>query len=607
MAYRIVLRQDISTNWEQNNPILLSGEFGFETDTNQLKLGNGQSPWNSLAYFRPNSTTFVATSPQINWNNGNIQTFTLSENTSFSFSNPVIGEEYTLLVQQGEEGGFGVSWPEILWQGSTVPIMTVIPGHFDIYSFVYLEDEYFGSYSQNFFYPTSSTPTPTPTITPTKNSQVTSTPTPTPTITPTKNSQMTSTPTPTPTITPTKNPQGDDSFSGFINPGSLNLVYVIDVKSLDYEVSYFFKHEIPITGKDPLIIKGSFFLSPGKKQDAIKYYSDEVWADDIYNSLGRNTILSIQGFSLDGRPVPQIDSIKVDFGKEPTINPKDEFKISDPDIQPTPTPTPIRPSNPEPCNCWALYFTYTGPPETLDIFVHYTKCEDGSAVIEKVEGQGVSVCSLASAPPPYLTGNVDFTQSIKLVGCCPYDVEYGYLNCDKQIPWPPTATCPIPAPTLTPGVSPSATRTPTPTRTPTRTPTPTLSPIDCKCWRIGNINQFDIEISYFNCGSRLPDVEIVPASSIVDLCSTTLPVWNNTVVDVDGNVYPTIQITSPSIPDTQLWMQTNLKTSRYRNGDPIPNLQNDSDWSQTIAGAWCNYNNDAAMTLCMASSTIGLR
>ena len=54
MAYRIVLRQDTSANWTTNNPTLLSGEFGFETNTNLLKLGNGIDPWITLAYWEAN-------------------------------------------------------------------------------------------------------------------------------------------------------------------------------------------------------------------------------------------------------------------------------------------------------------------------------------------------------------------------------------------------------------------------------------------------------------------------------------------------------------------------------------------------------------------------
>jgi hypothetical protein len=51
VAYRIVLRQDLAANWTNNNPVLLSGELGFETDTKRIKLGNGTNKWNVLPYY----------------------------------------------------------------------------------------------------------------------------------------------------------------------------------------------------------------------------------------------------------------------------------------------------------------------------------------------------------------------------------------------------------------------------------------------------------------------------------------------------------------------------------------------------------------------------
>jgi hypothetical protein len=48
MAYRILLRRDSSANWETNNPVLLSGEPGYETDTGKLKIGDGVSTWSDL-------------------------------------------------------------------------------------------------------------------------------------------------------------------------------------------------------------------------------------------------------------------------------------------------------------------------------------------------------------------------------------------------------------------------------------------------------------------------------------------------------------------------------------------------------------------------------
>lgn len=51
MAYRrILIRRDTAANWTAANPTLAAGELGGETDTGKLKLGNGSTAWNSLAY-----------------------------------------------------------------------------------------------------------------------------------------------------------------------------------------------------------------------------------------------------------------------------------------------------------------------------------------------------------------------------------------------------------------------------------------------------------------------------------------------------------------------------------------------------------------------------
>jgi hypothetical protein len=47
---QIQVRRGTAAQWTSANPTLSSGEFGFETDTNKLKCGNGSTAWNSLAY-----------------------------------------------------------------------------------------------------------------------------------------------------------------------------------------------------------------------------------------------------------------------------------------------------------------------------------------------------------------------------------------------------------------------------------------------------------------------------------------------------------------------------------------------------------------------------
>lgn len=43
---------------------------------------------------------------------------------------------------------------------------------------------------------------------------------------------------------------------------------------------------------------------------------------------------------------------------------------------------------------------------------------------------------------------------------------------------------------------------------------------------------------------------------------------------------------------TQIWTLYNLNVAKYRNGDPIPQITNDADWTSATSGAWCYRNND---------------
>lgn len=38
-------------------------------------------------------------------------------------------------------------------------------------------------------------------------------------------------------------------------------------------------------------------------------------------------------------------------------------------------------------------------------------------------------------------------------------------------------------------------------------------------------------------------------------------------------------------------MTQNLNVTQYRNGDPIPEVENDKEWNKTTTGAWCFYEN----------------
>jgi hypothetical protein len=48
---KLKIRRDTAADWAAANPTLAEGEFGYETDTGKLKVGDGVKKWNSLSYF----------------------------------------------------------------------------------------------------------------------------------------------------------------------------------------------------------------------------------------------------------------------------------------------------------------------------------------------------------------------------------------------------------------------------------------------------------------------------------------------------------------------------------------------------------------------------
>ncbi len=70
----------------------------------------------------------------------------------------------------------------------------------------------------------------------------------------------------------------------------------------------------------------------------------------------------------------------------------------------------------------------------------------------------------------------------------------------------------------------------------------------------------------------------------IDLASLTSEV--KSVTDIDGNSYKTARL------GNQTWMLENLKTTKYRNGDPITNITSDYTWTKLNTGAYCWYGVD---------------
>ena len=61
MATKIQLRRDYAANWQATNPVLSLGEPGVELDTHAMKVGNGVTAWNDLAYVQTSGDTETLT------------------------------------------------------------------------------------------------------------------------------------------------------------------------------------------------------------------------------------------------------------------------------------------------------------------------------------------------------------------------------------------------------------------------------------------------------------------------------------------------------------------------------------------------------------------
>lgn len=61
----------------------------------------------------------------------------------------------------------------------------------------------------------------------------------------------------------------------------------------------------------------------------------------------------------------------------------------------------------------------------------------------------------------------------------------------------------------------------------------------------------------------------------------------------DANNSPSGSSATVSIGN-QIWMKKNLDVDKYRNGDPIPQVQDAIAWANLTTGAWCYFSNDPA-------------
>lgn len=109
---------------------------------------------------------------------------------------------------------------------------------------------------------------------------------------------------------------------------------------------------------------------------------------------------------------------------------------------------------------------------------------------------------------------------------------------------------------------------------------------------------------YINGASQQPDcidVNLITTTTTTSTSSTTTTSTSTTsTTTTTTTLTPTTTTTTTIFPfPTALicgsqWVTENLNVVTYRNGDVIPQVQDQTQWASLTTGAWCYYNNDSA-------------
>ncbi|MFH1296583.1 MAG: fibrobacter succinogenes major paralogous domain-containing protein [Bacteroidota bacterium] len=90
--------------------------------------------------------------------------------------------------------------------------------------------------------------------------------------------------------------------------------------------------------------------------------------------------------------------------------------------------------------------------------------------------------------------------------------------------------------------------------------------------------------------TKLEQYALNPDPSLRIFMGSSFSILQDSVFDIDGNVYHTLALGG------QVWMAENLQVTRYRNGDIIPRVTDDAEWSNLNSSAYSDYQNDTAFS-----------
>ena len=113
-------RYDTASNWTTNNPVLLAGELGIESDTKKIKVGDGVNTWASLDYASGSYSELVAIKNEY-LKNAYIGTEVGNESVQYLYITKQDGTQVVFSNGGGGTTGGGTTGgvsTEMLWEAS---------------------------------------------------------------------------------------------------------------------------------------------------------------------------------------------------------------------------------------------------------------------------------------------------------------------------------------------------------------------------------------------------------------------------------------------------------------------------------------------------------
>lgn len=155
------LRASGATTLEQRTPAQVLSDIGGVPTTRTLTINgttldlSANRSWTIAAGFDAvyDNGTSGAGTKNFDWSNGLTQKISLTGNSTWTFSNPSSGERYEVLISQDATGGRTITFPEIYWEGKTVPTPSSNANAKDKLVLTYDGSIYWGQYYKNFGVP----------------------------------------------------------------------------------------------------------------------------------------------------------------------------------------------------------------------------------------------------------------------------------------------------------------------------------------------------------------------------------------------------------------------------------------------------------------------